>query len=178
MKLHLGCGSKVLKGWTNIDAFVKSEEIFNWDILSLPIESESIDEVLAEHLVEHLGFAEEPLFFREMYRVLKADGTLKVEVPDMEWVFEEFINGEDYFKDFYQAGAVDHYFGNGRETNNRWSLLTTAIWGNQNGAGQFHKNGYTERKLERIAKMVGFSDIRVEKAFNKGTQVLIATFKK
>jgi hypothetical protein len=46
-------------------------------------------------------------------------GILIIEVPDMEWVFTEFVKQEDSFKDFYQVGAVDHYFGNGIEISNR-----------------------------------------------------------
>lgn len=178
MKLHIGCGKNILSGYVNIDAFVKSIGVENWDILQLPIEDNSASEVLAEHVVEHLSFAEEERFFREMFRILRYQGKLKIEVPDMEWVLEKFVSGIDDFKDFYQIGSLDHYFGNGRDVSHRWSLLTTAIWGNQNGEGQYHKNGYTKAKLAKIAQMIGFKEIVISAGFNKGTQVLKAEFSK
>ena len=103
-------------------------------------------------------------------------GILIIEVPDMEWVFTEFVKQEDSFKDFYQVGAVDHYFGNGIEISNRWGVLTTHIWGNQNGEGQFHKNGYTEGKLRKIGDLVGFSDVLIRRDFKKKSEVLICTY--
>lgn len=103
---------------------------------------------------------------------------MKIEVPDLERVLTQFLQQKDDFKDFYQVGAVDHYFGNGIEPNNRWGILTTHIWGNQNGDGQFHKNGYTEEKLRAIGSILGFSKTIIKKDFNKGTQVLVVEFEK
>jgi len=178
MKLHIGCGSNVLEGYLNVDKFVKASGVENWDILDLPIEENSVDEILAEHLAEHLTFQEESRFFKEMYRVLEPGGQLRLEVPDIEWVLRAFLEAKDEFKDFYQVGAIDHYFGNGLAIDNRWSLLTTAIWGNQNGEGQFHKNGYTVKKFQAIANLIGFQIFHSTQDFKKGTQVIIATFTK
>ena len=178
MRIHLGCGNNVKEGYLNIDKYVVGEGIENYDILSLPFALGSVDEILAEHLVEHLSFEEESSFFSEMYRLLSPGGVLRIEVPDLEWVLKKFLNAKDEFQEFYQVGAIDHYFGNGPACDNRWGLLTTAIWGNQNGNGQFHKNGYTRSKLLAIQKLVGFSSIEVKVNFNKGTQVLVADFKK
>jgi len=178
MKLHIGSGLNIKEEFVNVDKFVEHPEIENWDILKLPLENDTIEFILAEHLAEHLNFEEEKQFFFEMHRVLRKNGILRIEVPDIEWVLKKFISAEDNFKDFYQVGAVDHYFGNGLAIDNRWSLLTTAIWGNQNGPGQFHKNGYTLRKLNSISSLVGFSSFSTKLDFKKGTQVIIADFTK
>lgn len=178
IKLHIGCGNNILDGFINIDKYVKDEKVYEFDILNLPFKDSTVEEILAEHVLEHLSFAEEKLFFLEARRVLVAGGILKVEVPDMEWVFYEFCKQKDFFVDFYQVGSIDHYFGNGLENNNRWGVLTTHIWGNQNGNGQFHKNGYTEQKLLRIKQLLGFSACSVSKDFKKKTQVLICSLTK
>jgi hypothetical protein len=146
------------------------------DIFNLPFVDESVDEILAEHLIEHLTYEEEKEFFLESFRLLKPGGKLRLEVPDLEWVLRKFIEAKDDFKDFYQVGAVDHYFGNGPETDNRWGLLTTAIWGNQNGGGQFHKNGFTIGKFQSIKNLIGFSEVEIQTDFNKGTQVIKTTY--
>jgi len=178
MKIHLGCGNNLLEGYLNIDKFVIAENVLNLDVLNLPFSDGEVELILAEHLVEHLSFNEEKRFFNEMFRILKPDGILKIEVPDFEWVVNMFIKSKDEFKSFYQVGAVDHYFGNGPKCDNRWGILTTAIWGNQNGDGQFHKNGYTKTKIESVGKLVGFNKVEIETGFNKGTQVLIARLTK
>ena len=38
---------------------------------------------------------------------------------------------------------------------NRWGYLTATLFGNQNGAGQFHRNGYTRAKLVAICARLG-----------------------
>lgn len=178
IKLHLGCGKNLLDGYVNIDKYVEHDKVHNFDILNLPFSESTVVEILAEHVVEHLSFVEEKLFFYEAKRVLVTGGLLKIEVPDMEWVFSEFCKQKDFFNDFYQVGSSDHYFGNGIENNNRWGVLTTHIWGNQNGNGQFHKNGYTEQKLLRIKQLLEFSSYSLTKDFKKKTQVLCCTFTK
>ena len=176
MKLHLGCGLNVKPGYVNIDAYVDADGVMSGNILDLPYENESVREILAEHLVEHLSFVEEKLFFHESLRLLEPGGKLRLEVPDMEWLCQMFLDGEDRFTDFYQVGSEDHYFGNGRDETQRWGIKTTHFWGNQNGTGQFHRNGYTQKKLESIAKLCGFRSITVQKNYNKGAQVLIAEY--
>jgi hypothetical protein len=178
IKLNLGCGSNILESYENIDRYVENSNVKNYDILNLPFPDNSVDEILAEHLVEHLSFAEEKLFFCEAKRVLAEWGVLKIEVPDIEWVFSEFIKQKDLFHDFYQVGAYDHYFGNGPGGDNKWGVLTTHIWGNQNGVGQFHKNGYTEKKCLRIGELMGFRSSKIKRDFKKKTQVLICEYEK
>jgi len=178
MKLHLGCGKNIKEGFINIDAYVDYSGVEKHDIFNLPYEDNSIDEILAEHLIEHIKFKDEEAFWREAYRVLKKEGILKVETPDFEWLCKTFLENIDEFKDFYQVGAIDHYFGNGKSVEHRWGILTTHFFGNQNGEGQFHYNGYTKQKLFKISQIIGFSSCEVQKIFNKGAQALVAKFTK
>ena len=178
MKLHLGCGTNIKQGYINIDAFVISDEITNADILNLPYSDGSVVEILTEHLFEHIPYEDEPKIFKECYRLLIRKGKLIVEVPDMEWLCKRFLEAEDDFKEFYKVGAIDHYFGNNKSVEQRWGIITTHFFGNQNGEGQFHYNGYTKDKLIQISKLVGFSACSVIKIFNKGAQALVATFVK
>ncbi len=178
VRIHYGCGKNLLDDYVNVDAFIVGEGIDNWDISNSPFQPGEVLEILAEHVVEHIPFAKEENFFREAFRLLSPHGRLVVEVPDFEWVATKFIAAHDNFVDFYSVGSADHYFGNGRALDQRWSLLTTAIWGNQNGPGQFHHNGYTEGKLLRIKSLIGFTSVAIEKRFNKGTQVLRAQYTK
>ncbi len=176
MKLHIGCGQNIKKEYINIDAFVKGDNIYNYDILNLPYKDNTIDEILAEHLIEHIKFKDEEQFWKETYRILKKGGKLICEVPDLEWLCKVFVENTDYFKEFYRIGEKDHYFGNGRSVEHRWSILTTHIFGNQNGEGQFHYNGFTKQKLERICELIGFNSVSIIKIFNKGAQCLLAEF--
>jgi predicted SAM-dependent methyltransferase len=173
--LHFGCGPKLLPGWVNIDRVARALGVrTDIDLTRLPWPDGSVAAILAEHVFEHFTFAEEEQVWTEVCRVLRPGGALTIEVPDFEWVCESFLNAEDDFATFYQVGHPDHYAGHGRVLDQRWDILQTMFFGNQNGAGQFHHSAYTEAKLRALAAKLGFAAIVVEKIFNKGGQALRA----
>lgn len=82
MKLNLGSGSKRYPEYLNIDCDSGSNPDFVVDLETekLPFEDNSIDEVLAHHILEHLGEG----FFncvKELYRVCKDGASIYVKVP-------------------------------------------------------------------------------------------------
>jgi predicted SAM-dependent methyltransferase len=175
VRLHIGCGTNMLPGWINIDRVARLPGVATeLDATALPYPDGAVEAVLAEHVFEHFSFAEEALVWREMARVLRPGGTLTLEVPDFEWVCATFLAANDDWREFYVVGATDHYAGCGRALDQRWGILQTMFFGNQNGDGQFHRSAYTEAKLRAIAGALGFQSIAVRRLFNKGGQALRA----
>ncbi len=85
MKLHLGCGTKILDGWVNLDiddAF-GPDIAHDLEILPWPLDSNAFDEILMNHVLEHIG-ATTRIFLgimKELYRVSAPNALLKVNVP-------------------------------------------------------------------------------------------------
>lgn len=175
LKLNLGCASRPIKGYINIDLdsieaikqrypnikIDDSIKVFQYDIFNLPFEDSSISEVLCESMLEHLSFLEEKKFFIEMQRVLKIGGQLIFSVPDFEDTVKKWLAAEDNWKDFYrndpEAISQQHWFGQySYATNNRWGYLTASIFGPQNSEGQFHKNCYTHQKIKAMLSKLSF----------------------
>lgn len=178
LKLHVGCGSNLKEDYINIDAFPKDSRILKANAWELPYPDHSVDEVLSEHMLEHLSFHEEKLFWQEMQRVLKSGGKLIFEVPDFEWIVDKWRMAYDRFSKFYELGKDHDYFGNGYNLHKRWGYLTAAIFGNQSDSGQFHKNAYTRTKIFDIARMMGFKEVLVENNMNKHHQNIRAILEK
>src|SRR3989339_1625976 len=100
IKLNLGCGGRPLKGYINIDSdsleqlksrypddyFDDDLEIYDYDIFNLPFNENSVDEIRADSLIEHIPFIDEPKFFYEAKRVLKKGGTLNLSTTDFEQI--------------------------------------------------------------------------------------------
>lgn len=187
IKLNLGCGARPLPGYINVDLdsieelkaryplqeFPEGIEIYNFDIFNLPFSDSSVDEVLADSLLEHLSFAEEPKIFLEVKRVLRPGGIFHFSVPDFEKVFEIWLAAKDEWKDFYrsdpEAIANNHWFGQySNSMDNRWGYLMASIFGNQNGPGQFHKNCYTVAKIRAILKRLEFDELEISHFLWKG----------
>lgn len=82
MKLNLGSGTKQHLGYINIDCDAHSNPDYVLDLEKdmLPFDDNTVDEVIAHHVLEHLGDG----FFhclQELYRVCKHDAVIYVRVP-------------------------------------------------------------------------------------------------
>jgi len=83
-RLHLGCGSDIRQGWINLDA----RRLPGVDVVAdldrcrdtpLPFPSDSIEEFLASHVLEHLR---DPLgFMQELHRIAKGGASAVFRVP-------------------------------------------------------------------------------------------------
>lgn len=80
MKLNLGCGSDIRKGYLNVDNVNGPDIDFLMDIEKpFPFSDSSIDEIMASHVLEHTHrYAS---IIKECHRVLKPGGKLEVRVP-------------------------------------------------------------------------------------------------
>lgn len=187
IRLNLGCGGRPLPDYINVDmdnldalrrrypdkTFADNIRVENYNIFALPFADGSVDEVRADAFIEHLSFAEEPLLFREVARVLKSGGKFEFSVPDFEAVCKLWLAAKDDWKDFYlmddEAIKQQHWFGNySYTTDNRWGYLTAMIFGSQNGEGQYHRNCYSEGKVRAICARLGLNIEKIEKFLWKG----------
>lgn len=79
-KLNLGCGTDIKEGWINLDsaAIPGVDVVHDIEKLPLPFRDEEFDEILAQDVLEHIEYV--PVL-KDLYRVLKKDGTLTIRVP-------------------------------------------------------------------------------------------------
>jgi SAM-dependent methyltransferase len=155
-----------MKGRYPLHRFPEGIKIYTFDIFRLPFRDSSVDEVLAESLLEHLSFAEEPKLLHEVKRVLRPGGLFQFSVPDFEKLFQLWLAAKDEWKDFYRndlkAIASEHWFGHySHSMDSRWGYLMASIFGNQNGPGQFHKNCYSVGKVRAILQRLNFREVDI-----------------
>jgi len=79
MKLHLGCGDNYLEGWVNADHEAKADVDIDLEQYPYPWADGSADEILMEHVLEHLSQPE--LCIKEVHRLLKSGGRVIIAVP-------------------------------------------------------------------------------------------------
>lgn len=180
IRLNLGCGGRPLPDYVNVDmdslealraryplqTFPEGIQVHNYDIFNLPFQDDTVSEVRADSLLEHLSFSEEPKLFLEVKRVLRSGGLFQFSTPDFAKVVELWVAAKDDWQDFYRNDpdsiASSHWFGQfSYATDNRWGYLTAIIFGNQNGPGQFHKNCYTIPKVRAILKRLDFQELEI-----------------
>jgi predicted SAM-dependent methyltransferase len=108
-----------------------------------------VDEILCEHIIEHLTFEQFNRAIVEWHRVLKVGGCLIIECPDLLGLCKQFVKANEF-------GRFQSYRG-------FWSLQSH-FYGHQRGSSdeeklaQVHKSGYTMEHLKTVLDGVGFGE--------------------
>lgn len=145
-RLHIGCGYDIKEGYTNIDI----RDLPNVDLVAdakeLPYDDDSVDEIVAHHVLEHLTFKDAEIALHEWYRVLKPGGTLELGVPDF-----------DLCVDLMRASPSETF---------KWDFGIKNIFGCQEDSenhefvdAQLHRSAYTVRRLDYLLRKTGFKVI-------------------
>lgn len=96
LMLNIGCGTDYKKGWVNVDNNSDNniEKLdLNWDLRNpLPFEDNTVDFIFNEHFFEHLEVEEARAAMKDLMRILKPGGVMRVAMPDLEWVVDNYLH--------------------------------------------------------------------------------------
>lgn len=115
------------------------------DMLNLPFRDNYADYLESIDAIEHLPIRQQPLIFKEFYRVLKSEAVIKVMTTDFSNLAALWL-AEVVKKPFDPKTFLD---------------LAEVIYGNQVGEGEFHKCPYTPAFLHFLLKDAGFKHIKI-----------------
>jgi len=137
IKLNIGCGSRHLEGYVNID--FKADIVPPPDIVAdckhLPMYHDcTVYEILGIHMFEHFHPEEACIALREYYRVLAHGGKLILELPDMKELCRHFA---------YATNDIDKY------------IILEGMYSTSTPWSQ-HKYGWDEMLLFKHLQQAGF----------------------
>ena len=90
--LNLGCGAKYHKDWINVDFVSNNKQVLAYDLLKgIPYKDNTFDVVYHSHLIEHFPKENAINFIKECYRVLKADGIIRIATPNLEKIIKNYV---------------------------------------------------------------------------------------
>jgi SAM-dependent methyltransferase len=117
------------------------------DAAILPFKDNYADLIESSDMIEHIPFRQVPFVLKEMFRVLKKGGELKIQTTNFDelaklWA-EQVIDKNMDFSD------VNCPFFN----------LQEIIYGNQNHGGEFHISLFNPAYMKALLAYIGFSDI-------------------
>jgi predicted SAM-dependent methyltransferase len=154
VKLHFGCGPRVLKGWINIDLSYEPfepylpyytdkhypeeirgtrDDLYVINIIEngLPLPDNSVDIIFHEDFFEHLTQKEQVIFLAETLRVMKKGAVHRINTPNLKASMRD--NSE------FAKGKTGVYASEW-ENWHHYSIMTPAI-------------------LDDMAKMVGYTQV-------------------
>lgn len=163
MKLNVGCGNIPLEGYLNIDKFyypgcgdkflnekLAKEFKGEWkygDAETLEgLPNDHFDEVILVHVVEHLSMGAGNQAIKNAVRVLKPNGFIEIEVPDLE----------------VACALLPIAHIRKEQPNHFWFRVMGLLYGDTGvqGEGQYHLCGYTKEYLKFRMEEHGLKNIK------------------
>lgn len=110
------------------------------DIRHLPIESETVDYILCDNVLEHLPMADVPQVLFEIRRVLKPGGRAVIMVPDFTFIAKQFIE-----------------MATGRFNAMVYRWCAETAYGTQLNEGEYHRTPFCPEYLNFELHRAGFN---------------------
>lgn len=133
MKLHVGCGTRHLLGYVNIDTRAEVHPDLVMEAMEVHKNYSDLDEIYACHVLEH--FREPDHVLKHWRKALKQHGILRLAVPDMDAILGA-----------YNAGVS-------------LPRLSGLIWGRQDYPENTHYHGWDYETLANLLRETGYYDV-------------------
>ena len=89
--LNLGCGTHYHNDWVNLDFVSTGEGVIAHNLLKgIPFKDYTFEVVYHSHVLEHFTKDDGVIFLGECHRVLKPGGILRVAIPDLEKIVQNY----------------------------------------------------------------------------------------
>jgi predicted SAM-dependent methyltransferase len=116
IQLHVGSGPVILPGWVNVDNVPYAGIDLLWG-LERGIPFRNLKYIFAEHMLEHLTYADASAFLRRCRAALRDDGVLRVTTPNLDWVWRiayrpnEWTTQDEALRDCFVVNRAFHGWG-------------------------------------------------------------------
>ncbi len=135
--VDIGCGPihRTIEGITPIRVDIREDvqPDYRADVRDLPFGDESFDIVFSSHVLEHFNRAEWKLVLKEWLRLVKPDGKIILNLPNIAWAAHMI--------------AVEHIIDDN---------VLNVLYGQQSYAQDFHYNGLTPERVSEALEENGF----------------------
>jgi len=147
MIIDLGCGENIVQDadigmdWRNV---LINKKLVIGDLNSyLPFRANSADEIYLRHVIEHFTRSEALALLQCISRVLKPQGILHIETPNIYKIIEFVVKEGLHDLESCDIPA--------------WGTAAKAIWSENVFMGGLHKYGYSSITLTRLLAEANFT---------------------
>lgn len=147
LRLHLGCGEKLLSGYVNIDYPADEHNVmrvnadYEANITKLDFPPESVDEIRLHHVFEHFNRVTALAMLIKWQQWLKIGGILHIETPDLMGCAEVLTSNLPWH---VKMGTVRH------------------LAGDQAASWAYHVDHWFPERYQRTLKRLGFGEVTTQ----------------
>ena len=145
MKLNIGSNAERIEGYKSVDLFAEAD--YKDDVRTMAtFPSNSVEEVRAFHLLEHLADKDVMPAMKAVWHILSPGGRFVIEVPSLPGVLKQFLETPE---------------------EDRWGYRLWTIFGLQSDEGQFHKTGFSSQRINNMLQDAGFSKVVAKVSYSE-----------
>lgn len=165
MKLNLGCGSDIRKDYINVDAFAPNSDLkVDLSVLPWPWREETVDSILMLDFLEHFEYNKTTSILNEVWRILKFNGTVEIQVPDFEHCAKAAMGICPFLCNScgYEFTENANIFNCPNCNEKMLNIINAAIhrlYGGQDRIGNYHYTAFTKNLLALQLHDVGLDVI-------------------
>lgn len=146
VKLNLGCGQYKMDGYVNVDKYDHRADL-HMDISDLNFVENSVDEIIGIHIFEHLNPYKVSTYLSDWFKMLKPQGKLILEMPNIEDICKDFTNADKEKRKILTLCVYGAY--------------DTLTEGKTDNITSPHLWGWYPDLLKEILEQVGFKDVKI-----------------
>jgi predicted SAM-dependent methyltransferase len=151
MKLEIGPGpQKIDSTWTTVGPFkaLHVDYIARWGEEPLPFEDNSVDQIYASHVLEHVIWHKTIDALKETHRILKPGGFIEIHVPNFAIVVKAYL----------EKRCGDNWRAHNKEGNYmKWVNGRVFTYG---GPGNTHRALFDRDYLRQCLLEAGFTEAK------------------
>jgi len=152
-KLNIGCGLNILDGWLNTDIAPLSSEVVYMDATTkYPFQENSFDYVYSEHMFEHIEHVKGINMLKEVYKVLRPGGKIRISTPDMQFLIDLYNNDKTEVQNEYIKWSMAKYWPDINQLNDTYVI-------NNFFYNFHHRFIYDFKTIQYLFNQVGFINV-------------------
>lgn len=157
-KVEIGCGFNPQPGYIHLDIrkLPHVDIVCDFEKDKLPFRDSEVDEIINNHVIEHVSWRNLPFILGEWHRVLKPGGRVFLRTPDLEFIVKTYLAK----KTTPEWPGDENYI-----KINLCDRITPAWWANiklfagQDYPSNFHKLCFDFEMLKELFTRFGFGNI-------------------